>query len=182
MVSPIRRQGTSHSQMNLAPCGGIEKRKAGIMTNRNSIINVIWEIRQPIQNGFCTVKISPGLEYEKDFIVLYPFDYNSKDLNSAHNGEFPCGRMKGFESKKFQLPEDYVCDRCTLQWVWRTPAGNLYSCSDMMINGQKIEDCLASCLNGGACFNGKCICREDYHGELCEFNSKKFVIAFLNFL
>ncbi len=153
--------------MNIAPCGGIEKRKAGLMTNRNSIINVIWEIRQPIQNGFCSVKISPGLEYERNFTVLYPLEFKS-----AENGEFPCGRIKGFESKKFQLPEDYVCDRCTLQWVWRTPVGNLHSCSDMMINGQKIEDCLASCLNGGACFNGKCICREDFYGEWCEFNSK----------
>lgn len=178
LVSPIRRQGTSNSIINLAPCGGIEKRKAGMMTNRNSIINVIWEIRQPIQNGFCSVKISPGIENEKNFTLLYPLD-NNIDLNNKNvnfnEGEFPCGRMKGFESKKFQLPEDYVCDKCTLQWVWRTPAGNLYSCSDMMINGQKIENCLASCLNGGACFNGKCICKDDFYGEFCEINSK-FII------
>jgi len=155
--------------MNIAPCGGVEKGKARMMTNRNSIINVIWEIRQPIQNGVCSLKISPGLEYEKNFTLLYSLDTNP-EINPS--GEFPCGRMKGFESKKFQLPEDYVCDKCTLQWQWKTPVGNLYSCSDLMINGQKIQDCLAGCLNGGACFNGKCICRENYYGEFCEFNCK----------
>ena len=153
--------------MNLAPCGGIEKRKAGLMTNRGSVIDVIWEIREPIQNGFCTVKISPGLEDEKKFTILRPYE-----SNSDNNGEFPCGRTKGFESKKFKLPEDYVCDKCTLQWVWKTPVGSLYSCSDMMINGQKIQDCIASCKNGGACFNGKCICRDDFYGNYCEINSK----------
>ncbi len=157
--------------MNVAPCGGIEKRKARLMTNINSIINVIWEIRQPIQNGFCTVKISPGIENERNFTVLYPIDNNN-----VKNGEFPCGRIKGFETRKFQLPEDYVCDRCTLQWTWRTPVGNLYSCSDLMINGQKIEDCIASCLNGGSCFNGKCICKDDFYGEFCEYNSKHLFI------
>lgn len=140
------------------------------MTNINSIINVIWEIRQPIQNGFCSVKISPGPESEKDFKILYPLEIKSNSV-----GEFFCGRVKGFETQKFLLPEDYVCDRCTLQWVWKTPIGDIYSCSDVMIDGQKIGDCIASCLNGGSCFNGKCICKEDFYGEFCENNSN-FII------
>lgn len=27
---------------------------------------------------------------------------------------------------------------------------------------------MAKCLNGGACVNGKCVCRKGYEGELCE--------------
>ena len=137
------------------------------MTNRNSIINVIWETRQPIQEGYCTLKISPGIEEEEKFNILYPLENNKNE-----NGQFPCGRIKGFENKKFQLPEDYVCDSCRLQWAWHTPIGSIYACSDVMINGQKIENCIASCLNGGACFNGKCICKNGYSGEFCQNESK----------
>ena len=147
------------------------------MTNRNSVINVIWETRQPIQEGFCTVKISPGLETEESFKVLFPLD--SENNYNKENGKFPCGRIKGFENKKFRLPEDYVCDGCTLQWSWFTPVGTIYACSDMMINGQKIENCIASCLNGGACFNGKCMCRNGFSGEFCENESKEIFIILL---
>lgn len=27
---------------------------------------------------------------------------------------------------------------------------------------------MAKCLNGGACVNGKCICRKNFEGEICE--------------
>ena len=27
---------------------------------------------------------------------------------------------------------------------------------------------MARCNNGGACFNGKCICLQEFYGEFCE--------------
>ena len=30
----------------------------------------------------------------------------------------------------------------------------------------------ALCKNGGACFNGKCLCVNGFYGEFCENNSK----------
>jgi hypothetical protein len=119
----------------------------------------------PMSN--CTVRISPGLDFESNFTLLTPV---KSEVDKK--GTFPCGRMKGFESKQFQLPEDYVCDQCTLQWTWITPKGNFYSCSDLIINGNTIQDCIAKCKNGGACFNGKCLCTENFYGEFCENNSK----------
>ena len=93
---------------------------------------MIWEIRIPAQNGNCTVKISPGLDNETNFINIFP-----SDGSANAKGEFPCGRIQGFDTKQFKLPENYVCDQCSLQWKWMTPVGNFYSCSDITINGMK---------------------------------------------
>jgi hypothetical protein len=71
------------------------------------------------------------MENEKNFTVLYPVD------QANVNGTFPCGRKKEFESKQFKLPDNYICDQCTLQWAWTTPVGTIYSCSDLIINGNK---------------------------------------------
>jgi hypothetical protein len=127
---------------------------------------MIWEVRQPAKLGNCTVRISPGLEKEDNFTVLYP-----KDVPTDKNGTFPCGRIKGFETQQFDLPEDYVCDQCILQWSWNTQFGTFYSCSDIVINGLTIENCITRCQNGGACFNGKCICVDNYYGEFCQYDS-----------
>lgn len=169
VILPIRRKETSHSLLNIAPCGGIAKKKANTLTNKGSNIFVMWEILNPVAGGNCTVKLSPGLESEKNFTILSP-----KDIVLDSKGHFTCGRTKGFESHEFVLPSDYVCDQCTLQWTWITPSGNLYSCSDLIINGNKIEDCLAKCKNGGACFNGKCLCTDDYYGEYCQYNGSNY--------
>ncbi len=72
------------------------------------------------------------MENERNFTVLFP-----NDGSSEAKGTFPCGRKKGFESQQFKLPENYVCDKCTLQWAWITPIGSLYSCSDLIIMGNK---------------------------------------------
>jgi len=68
------------------------------------------------------------------------------------------------------MPSDYVCDQCSLQWIWETEKGTLYSCSDIIINGGKIENCMGMCLNGGACVNGDCKCRVGYSGTFCEID------------
>ena len=39
-----------------------------------------------------------------------------------------------------------------------TNYGNIYSCSDIIIDGKKLDSCRAQSLNGGSCFNGICLC------------------------
>ena len=34
-----------------------------------------------------------------------------------------------------------------------------------------MNNCLAKCLNGGACINGKCVCTKNFDGEFCENNT-----------
>lgn len=167
---PIRRTGTADALINVSPCGGIPKKKTGTLANSQTNINMIWEIRVPAQNANCTVKISPGLDNETKFTTIFPADGTSNKL-----GEFPCGRIQGFDTKQFKLPENYVCDQCTLQWKWMTPKGDYYSCSDITINGMTslyflilVENCMARCHNGGACFNGKCMCLQEFYGDFCE--------------
>jgi hypothetical protein len=176
VILPIRRRDTSQAVLNVAPCGGILKRKADTLTNKGSSVHVIWETITPVGNANCTVKLSPGLDQETTFTTLKPYD-----VKLDKNGHFPCGQVKGFEAHQFELPNDYVCDQCTLQWTWITPKGSFYSCSDIIINGNKIEDCIAKCTNGGACFNGKCLCVDDYYGEFCQLNSKIFLNFFVFF-
>ncbi len=109
------------------------------------------------------MKISGGLENETLFETLYPTS-GSYDINGA----FDCGRSKGFENREFKLPENYECDGCIFQWKWMTNYGNIYSCSDIIIDGKKLDSCRAQCLNGGSCFNGICLCPNGFSGEFCE--------------
>ena len=163
ILLPIRRFGTSNTILNTAPCGGVVRDLTNTITRKGSYLNFIWEVVKPEINGKCTVKISAGLENETLFETLYPtngiFD---KD------GAFECGRTKGFEHKEFKLPENYECDGCILQWKWKTNYGNIYSCSDIIIDGKKLDACRAQCLNGGSCFNGICLCPNGFTGEFCE--------------
>ena len=163
VLLPIRRSGSSNIQVGVGPCGGIEKKSANTLTTKGSSINFIWKILVPENSGNCTVKISNGRQDEESFQLLKPVN---EEVNK--DGSFICGREKGFENKEFILPEDYECDGCTLQWKWSTSYGDIYSCSDIIINGEKLEKCIGKCLNGGSCFNGNCLCLENYSGEFCE--------------
>ena len=163
VLLPIRRMGTSNMQIGEGPCGGIEKKASNTLTTKGSTINFIWEILVPENSGNCTVKISNGLQNEENFELLKPVDGEV-----YHDGSFKCGREKGFENKDFILPEDYECDGCTLQWKWSTSYGDIYSCSDIIINGGKLNKCMGKCLNGGTCFNGECLCVKGFTGEFCE--------------
>jgi hypothetical protein len=163
VLLPIRRVGTSNMQMGDGPCGGISKQAANTLTTKGSSINVIWEILVPENSGNCTVKISNGQQDLDSFKLLKPLDTAINE-----DGSFKCGRDKGFEHKEFILPENYECDGCTLQWKWSTSYGDVYSCSDIIINGGSLSKCMGRCLNGGSCFNGQCLCTKGYSGEFCE--------------
>ena len=130
VLVPIRRVGTSNMQMG----AGIEKKSPNTLTTKGSSINVIWEILVPENSGFCTVKISNGRQEKEDFKLLKPINEEIKE-----DGSFICGREKGFEHKEFILPDNYECDGCTLQWKWSTSYGDIYSCSDIIINGGSLN-------------------------------------------
>ena len=163
VLMPIRRIGTSNMELGQGPCGGVEKKPANTLTNKGSSINVVWEILVPENKGNCTVKLSSGKQEEESFKLLQPTEGK---INQ--DGSFVCGRDKGFEHKEFILPPDYECDGCTLQWKWSTSYGDIYSCSDIIINGGSLSKCMGKCLNGGSCFNGKCLCAKGFTGEFCE--------------
>ena len=145
VLLPIRRMGTSNMQMGEGPCGDVQKKPSNTLTTKGSIINFIWEIIVPENSGNCTVKISKGMQKEDNFELLKPVDGET-----FSDGSFICGREKGFENKDFILPENYECDGCTLQWKWSTSYGDLYSCSDIIINGGSLSKCMGKCLNGGS--------------------------------
>ena len=163
VLLPIRRIGTSNMEIGVGPCGGVEKKSANTLTTKGSSINFIWEVLVPENSGNCTVKISNGRQDNESFKLLKPVD---SEVNS--DGSFKCGREKGFEHREFILPENYECDGCTLQWKWSTSYGEVYSCSDIIINGGQLSKCMGKCLNGGSCFNGECLCLKGYTGEFCE--------------
>ena len=163
VLLPIRRIGTSNMEIGVGPCGGVEKKSANTLTTKGSSINFIWEVLVPENSGNCTVKISNGRQDIESFKLLKPVDV---EVNS--DGSFICGREKGFEHREFILPENYECDGCTLQWKWSTSYGEVYSCSDIIINGGQLSKCMGKCLNGGSCFNGECLCVKDYTGDFCE--------------
>ena len=174
VLMPIRRIGTSNMELGHGPCGGVEKKSANTLTNKGSSINVVWEILVPENRGNCTVSISNGQQTEESFKVLQPIEGKINE-----DGSFACGRVKGFEFKEFNLPEDYECDGCTLQWKWTTSYGDIYSCSDIIINGGSLTNCMGKCLNGGSCFNGKCICAEGFEGDFCEDKKGEFSLTWL---
>ena len=177
VLLPIRRIGTSNSEISDGPCGGVAKKSSNTLTTKGSTINFIWEIIVPEISGNCTVKISKGLQEEENFELLKPVDGKIYS-----DGSFICGREKGFEHKDFILPKDYECDGCTLQWKWATSFGNFYSCSDIIINGGNLGKCMGKCLNGGSCFNGECLCVEGFSGDFCENEEGKHSTKWLFYL
>ena len=174
VLMPIRRIGTSNVEMGEGPCGGVEKKPANTLTNKGSSINVVWEILVPENKGNCTVKLSSGKQDEESFKLLQPTEGKINE-----DGSFACGRDKGFEHKEFILPPDYECDGCTLQWKWRTEYGDIYSCSDIIINGGSLTNCMGKCLNGGSCFNGKCLCAKGFVGDFCESKEGEYSLTWL---
>ena len=177
VLLPIRRIGTSNMQIGEGPCGGIKKKSSNTLTTKGSTISFIWEIIVPENSGNCTVKISKGLQDEENFKLLKP-----ADGKIYSDGSFKCGREKGFEYKDFILPEDYECDGCTLQWKWSTSYGEVYSCSDIIINGGNLAKCMGKCLNGGSCFNGECLCLDGFSGDFCEKERGESSLAWMWYL
>lgn len=162
VLLPIRRYGSEKSQWDVGQCGGIKQKKANTLTNPGATLDVVWETVNPEATGICSVFISDGFENEKNFSLLYPKD------NFNPDGSFDCGRVKGFESKSFKLPEDLECEECILQWRWSTSQGTYYSCSDIIINGTLTPNCMSKCQHGGICSFGQCHCINGYIGQFCE--------------
>lgn len=133
VVQPIRRLGNSETKLNVGPCGGVEKGLADTLTNVGDKIYAIWEVRNPVAHGNCTVAMSPAME--ENFTALKPTTKNVEFDEKTFS--FPCGRQLGFEFQAFELPDNYACDHCTFQMTWTTQFGNIYSCSDMLILGNK---------------------------------------------
>ena len=78
------------------------------------------------------------------------------------------------ETKAVQFPQDMSCEKCIVQLVWTTPAGEYYSCADVTLKNEKLTNCMGKCQNGGACANGACVCYESYSGEFCQDTCKLF--------
>ena len=141
VVQPVRRTGSSGAKIGASPCGAILKSDANTLTNVGTKLNAIWEIRTPVPNGNCTVSLSPALE--ENFVKLRPIINgissvtNNLVVSADNEYSFSCGRQLGFEFMEFELPIDFACDHCTLQVEWTTTLGNVYSCSDLMILGNK---------------------------------------------
>ena len=66
------------------------------------------------------------------------------------------------------FPEDISCEKCTIQLIWLTDNMKQYFCADITLMSEAIKPCIGKCLNGGACYNGKCVCNEGYSGYFCE--------------
>lgn len=55
-----------------------------------------------------------------------------------------------------------------MQFKWETEYGDVYSCSDIIINWDFIGQYLGKFLNDGNCFNGKCLYAKGFSGDFCE--------------
>ena len=86
------------------------------------------------------------------------------------SGAFECNTREGEYNTKFiDLPEDFSCDKCTLQLVWMTESNaTFYSCADFTVINDMVKKCVGKCQNGGICSNGVCDCVEPFTGEFCQ--------------
>ena len=110
---------------------------------------------------------SGEVEDENKFTTLIPMD-GSADAS----GSFECGRQVGYDYKVFKLPNNFTCDKCTLQFEWALPNGQIHQCTDfLMQRGTQIEACSGKCQNMGVCVNGNCKCRSSFYGEFCQYQS-----------
>jgi hypothetical protein len=101
-----------------------------------------------------------GLDTEDSFVTLEvtggatTFPCNQTDTNS--------------EYIEVSIPENFSCESCTLQFIWKGNGETQYHCADVLIDGESLNNCWKLCKNEGSCFNGECICPKGYGGEFCE--------------
>lgn len=169
LVAPIPRNKTNARTIGYPPCGGAAKGPVHSLAEPGSINPVAWSVRTPSAAGFCSIRLSRGLDFD-----------NSQPLSpigvSTTNGKFPCGRNETYlERVTVEFPKDFTCDECTLQWTWETEVGSVYQCVDVQISTGGQSACFGKCKNGGACINDLCLCPTGYMGFYCE--SEESILA-----
>ena len=58
VVLPISRKGSALSIPNMVPCGGVTGGLSNTLTNKGSKLNVVWEVRKPVSEGTCSVRLA----------------------------------------------------------------------------------------------------------------------------
>ena len=168
LIEPYPRNGTESANSSIYPCGGLPKGKTHLLITPGSYSIIQWKTVKSAPEGKCLIQVGHGIGKEPTFVTLHPRD---KSSNSA--GYFACGRYSGiYESKEFGFPSNLSCDVCILQLTWETPEFKQYYCADITIMSNEIKYCMGSCLNGGSCVNGNCVCEEYYYGKFCEHKEK----------
>jgi len=110
--------------------------------------------------GMVFVIVKLGLDTEDSFVPL-----EVKDGGTI----FPCGQSNhASEYVEVSIPDNFSCESCTLQFIWKGKGETQYDCADVLIDSDSLDNCWKLCKNGGACFNGECICHKGYAGEFCE--------------
>lgn len=171
LVQPYERNGTEGANSSVYPCGGLPKGKTHLLITPGSYSIIQWRTVKSSPSGMCAVRLSHGIANESTFVTLHP-----RDKSSNSEGFFECGRYSGmYETKEFGFPGNLSCDTCTLQLVWESPEFKQYYCTDITIMSDEVKYCMGSCLNGGSCVNGNCVCEEPYYGKFCENKEKKSI-------
>lgn len=126
---------------------------------------VQWRSLNPGENSTCMIRIGTGLDDEASFSLLTPLNEKANE-----EGWFRCGGYSNaYESRTFRLPNEISCESCTVQLIWNSSGELHYQCADITVMNEKVPLCMGKCHNGGACVNGKCVCRERYYGDFCEY-------------
>jgi hypothetical protein len=168
LIEPYSRNGAESANSSVYPCGGLPKGKTHLLITPGSNSIIQWKTVKSAPEGKCLIRISHGIANESTFVTLYP-----RDKSSNSEGYFECGRYSGmYETKEFPFPFNLSCDTCTLQLTWETPEFKKYYCTDITIMSDEVKYCMGSCLNGGSCVNGNCVCEEPYYGKFCENKEK----------
>jgi len=180
-IRPPSRSSANLQVFSNEICGGSVAESVHMITTQEYPNRFEWYIHTAIPDSSCQIRISQvGSPKEKDFTVLRPSDHGP--INA--DGSFPCGKAgPAVESRQFTFPLNVSCDHCVLEWVWKTPKGNVRQCSDLIITSGAEAKCLGMCQNGGVCSKSHCVCPKGYSGDYCQYQSsvgggfKKFLIG-----
>ena len=78
----------------------------------------------------------------------------------------------------FDIPDEIDCDACVLEWIWSGPNFQVRQCSDITVMSGEDATCLGTCLNGGMCKRGVCVCPSGYTGDNCQYSPGAIIKSF----